>query len=681
MFASSQLPQFIGVNFYTEPKICTYHNAIYVGGTDFFDNQHGIFSQEGHLITSTAFFHKYPPEIKGQPLSINPNTAKNYPVIEDAYFAGHFHNQYGHFLTEFISRIWAYKKYKLKLPILVRTAHCNLTSLISAPWAKTLLDLLDLKKSDFITPVTPIKIKKLTIPDPLFAEQGYCYKHMMDFCHTLGDKAISTLSETSLIKNSNIYFSRSKLRWGTTKTDNEAILDEELKKLGFIIIHPQDHSIFEQISFFRNNNIISGTVGSAFHTSIFSPSPQGVAINMKDYPDINYLIMDGVNNASIDYVTSIDNVIFSSKPDGNFYQTRTIINPKLFAIDLYNFVMHKRNNFSIANMGKAAITYKPNITFQKIKPSQEAKEKTIKVDSRNGQISTNDGSFLNDLLLVTLQINNQYKKNFLMVNSDQPSIIHYGQTAASIFPVNINKINDTISIYIINEEKYLITSNNEAINFETYTPVNFNHTIEKKEGLILLCSILCSIFDPASYSNMEYYNNVYPDLVNSIFEIKNSLHREIYPTINNSTNDFEPLHCHQSQKCLNGKIITHRSNIGDILVKGIIDTSAHSISPIEAITIQLNHQLSDYTIKYTTQAQGEEDWSEWLHEGILAGTKGENKPLIGFSAKIFNIQGEELPCICFAKFNNDEIIHSYTGGVLFSSPNKQKLVGFAVYLA
>lgn len=679
MLISSQLPQFIGANFYTDPRVCTYHNAIYVGGTGYFDNQHGVFSQEGHIITASAFFHKYPSETKDQPLSINPNTAKNYPIIEEAYFAGHFHDQYGHFLTEFISRIWAYKKYNLKLPILVRTAHSSLRSLTSTPWAKDLLDLLDLKISDFIAPITPIRIKKLTIPDPLFAEQGYCYKHMADFCHTLGDKAMSTLSEESLIKNSNIYLSRSKLVAGTVKLDNEQELEKELQELGFVIIHPQDYPVRQQISFFRNNNIVIGAVGSAFHTSIFSSSPKGVAINMKEYPDVNFLTMDGVNNASIDYIIHSD-ILQSSLQNANYGSIKTIKDPKAFARDLCNFVIEKRAFFAIANMGKIAITYKPNIIFQRIKYDSGQGENVVKVDSRSGLITTSIASSFNDLLLVTLKIKNEFDQNFLMVNSNQPSVIQQNQMAALIFPVDICEIDGKVSIYIKNLDQYFtITNNNSRSNFETYTLANFDHKIESKEGLILLCSILSSVLDTNSYSNMEYYNYVYPDIVNSIFDLKNSLHRYTKITYDSYNSGSICLSNKKTTEILTGKTIVHRTGLGDIVTKGFIDVGQSFTNYIEAITIKLDQQSEKYIIKYAAHIKDSE-WTEWVNENETAGTMGQFKPLIGFSAKIFDQYNNEVPCICYAKFVNDETIHSYKGGVLFSSPDKENLIGFAVYL-
>lgn len=679
MLIPSNLPHFIGTNFYNEPKTYLYNNAIYTCCIGYNDNIHGVFSQDGHLITSAAFFYKYPAEMKSHPISVNPNVAKNFPMIEEAFFAGHCHDQYGHFLTEFISRIWAYKQQNLKMPILVKTVNKTLDSLLSTRWAKDLLDLLDLKRSDFISPNTPIRIKNLIVPDPLYAEQGFCYKHMADFCHTLGDKAMESLSEDTLIKNSNIYVSRSKLPCGTIRVDNEHILEEKLKELGFIIIHPQDYLVREQISFFRNNNIVVGIVGSAFHTSIFSPSPQGVAVNMKEYPDINYLTMDGAHNASIDYVIH-DGIVNSPRPNGNYYHTKTIKDPEKFANDLHTFVNKKRNVFSIANMGRNSVAYKPDITFSKIKCKQEEKENIVKVDTRTGLITTKEGEAFNDLLLVTLKTKNQPNQNFLIVNSDTPSTIKHHLIAAPILPVTIDEHEDKISIYIKNIDRYFVTSNNDKVAFETYSVSDFDYSQEHKDGLKLLCSILSSVLDTDSHSNMEYYINIYPDLVNSIFEIKNSLHRDIRLTYGNTADGFIPLSIQEPEKFLNATIVTHRGGIGDIIVKGSIDTGKSYVSSIEAIHIKLNAQSKNYTIKYSVLSKGGK-WTEWLSEGKIAGTKGQNKPIIGFSAKIFDHNQKEIPCVCNAQFANDDTVHSYDGGVLFSSPDDEKLIGFAVYLA
>lgn len=672
MFIASPLSRFIGTNFYNQPKTYLYNDAIYLCGLNHFDNQAGLYSKEGYLITNAAFFHKYPSETKGQALSINPAMAKNFPIIEEAYFAGHLHEQYGHVLTEFISRIWAYKQKNLKMPILVRTT-IPLDSLFSFRWVQALLTLLELKRSDFLITSTPIKIRNLIVPDSLFAEQSYCYKHMIDFCHTLGDKAMTLLSDESIIKNSNIYLSRSKLVCGTILVDNEKKLEEELQQLGFIIIHPEDHSIAEQISFFRNNNIVTGIVGSAFHTSIFSPSPQGVAINMKLYPDINYLTMDGVNNASIDYVIN-NQVTVSKNPNNLYYETKTILNCKEFASDLFNLVQEKRRTFLVPNMGKNSVSYKPKITFYKIQCNNE---KLVQIDTRNNLILIEENEYCNNVILVTLQLHDKSTLSFLIANSDTPLIIKYNFNSYLAIPVIIKNIDDQFFLCLKNTNEKFIVQSNQNVAYQTYSSIKFDYTVEQKEGLKLICSILTSIFDMNSYSNMEYYTMLYPDIVNTLFEIKNNINRNNVITFNNINNNFKSLSNVDNKKFLHGMMIIHISNIGDIAIKGNIDTGNLNNLPIESININLSSE--QYSIKYSI-CDEQNQWTEWLNEGETAGTKGEMKALFGFSARIFDKNKKEISCICNVKFENDDIIHMFKGGELFTPQHKNKLVGIAIYL-
>lgn len=92
---------------------------------------------------------------------------------------------------------------------------------------------------------------------------------------------------------------------------------------------------------FRNNNIVVGPVGSAFYTSIFTPTPCGVALNVKNAVDSNFLMMDGVNEAQINYIQS-GNIVDAEEKDANYYETKTIRDVESFAQTISDLFREKK---------------------------------------------------------------------------------------------------------------------------------------------------------------------------------------------------------------------------------------------------------------------------------------------------------------------------------------------------
>ncbi|GAN61340.1 hypothetical protein ACI01nite_03680 [Acetobacter cibinongensis] len=681
MIIPSPLLPFKGANFYSLPEVSTFKDAIYECGLGHFDGLSGLFTKEGYLINQAAFFHHHPSETKGQPSWINPQSAKTYPVIETAIFAGHLHEQYGHYITEFLSRIWFLKKLNIKAPILVRSFK-DLNEIFSYQWARDLFSLLGLEKKDFLCPDSPLRIKELLVPDALFAEQGYCYQHMAEFCHELGDMALSHLSEETITKNKNIYLSRSDLICGTIKIDNEKEFENELSKLGFLILHPEKLSIYEQISLFRNNNIVVGVLGSAFHTSIFTPAPEGVAINMKDFPDINYLAMDGINSSRIDYVV-YDGLAPSTAPDYNFYATKTIRKPHQAASDIYEFVSKKREKFFIPNMGKRSTGYEVNSRFYKIKTRENY---YVKIDSRTGNVCVDENKFTHDAVLFELD----KKYNFLLSNHENITNVSLMGVAHSGPALSLTVFHNTdgkISLYDPNLDKYVCSlprdqgghlkcDAKKILPWEIYSL----EKIEKKEisnSVDIICSIIALVFSNESWGNADYYINKYRDIFCYVYYLKNNNINENMLNYSSKINGYLAISS-RNNTILQGKIITHRGAIGDVKTNDLIDTGQTFQSSIEGINITTFD--TNYTLKYTVFVK-DESWSEWTSEGEFAGTTGAGKTLSGYSAKLFDKNGQEISIVCHAKFMNDDKIYSYAGGSLFTSPHVSDLIGISICFA
>lgn len=302
------------------PDILTYSDAFYIPQIDYFDGKFGIFSKEGHLILQSAYFEKSPPKLKGQPLWSNPQDVDTRQTLSTAVYVGSPSLQYGHFITEFISRLWFLSNTSLDYSgkLLVHSPY-DIDFIFGHAWVHEIVSSLGLKKNDFICPKLPFRIRELVVPTPAFCEDSYVYRAFPRICHEIRN-ALGSIKPT----HKKIYLSRSKLKSGTVKILNENILEEHLCRNGFEVVHPETLSITSQISLFDPGNFVTGILGSAFHSSIFSKQPFGLALSAKKHISKNFFLMDKANNSNIKY-GKLD-MIASDASYENFYETNIISN-------------------------------------------------------------------------------------------------------------------------------------------------------------------------------------------------------------------------------------------------------------------------------------------------------------------------------------------------------------------
>ncbi|MEE8658611.1 Glycosyltransferase family 61 protein [Acetobacteraceae bacterium EV16G] len=528
----AKFPEHIGINFYSDPEVFTFADAIYVCGYNHFDNLMGVFTREGYLIPQAAFHHQSPSIPKGHPNWTDPAIAASYPAIDAAVFAGHVHDQYGHFITEFISRLWAIKEVRTNEKILVRCAR-GLDEVFTFKWAIELFDLLGLTKDDFICPDHPIRIRKLIVPAPAFTEQGYCYRRMAEYCHTIGDRAMERLDEQKLLKDKDIYVSRSQLICGTVKIDNEIELERHLRDLDFEIIYPEQLSINEQISLFRNNNIVVGPVGSALHTSIFTPAPCGIALNVKSAVDSNFLMMDGVNEAQIDYIQS-DNIVEAEEKDVNYYETKTIRDVESFAQTISDSVREKRNNFYIPNMGRFPLSSHVDVKFYDLLTHEGA---IVKLDPRTGYLSSLDDRFFKNLVLATF-IDGDRERAFLVSGEEKMVniVIHDTSLTGLAIPVDIiENEGGTYAFFMPENQRYLQAIpisqggwvQNKALKILEWERFNLKEktAFSPKPGseIARLLSVMAGLMLPDKPFHLDFYLNQIPEVVSHIVNVKNKM--------------------------------------------------------------------------------------------------------------------------------------------------------------
>jgi capsular polysaccharide biosynthesis protein len=181
--------------------------------------------------------------------------------IEKAIYGGLISVHYGHFILESLSRLW-YSSIDKDTPIIFCSRQKKLR-----PYQEEIFKTLNINNQISIIS-KPTTVKDLIVPSIGFRCRNYFSNRHADFL------SVKQYSQ----KNRRIWLSRSKLKSWVQRVSNEEILENKLYQEGWEIFHPQDHTVEEQLTVFSEASILSGFVGSAFHTLVLIKDFKGKVI-------------------------------------------------------------------------------------------------------------------------------------------------------------------------------------------------------------------------------------------------------------------------------------------------------------------------------------------------------------------------------------------------------------------
>jgi capsular polysaccharide biosynthesis protein len=181
-------------------------------------------------------------------------------VFKGTYiFAGYLIGEYGHFLLESLARLWYIKKHP-EIPIIwIRYVQGQR---YFKPWQEEIFSLLNIRNKQIIIE-KPSFVEKIIVPEPGCILWNYFAIEQA--------KALSVSIIEELKPGKKIWLSRSQFKNSSFLIYNEEQLENTLESQGWLIFHPQEHSVIEQIKMLASAEQIAGFQGSAFHTLVFLP--------------------------------------------------------------------------------------------------------------------------------------------------------------------------------------------------------------------------------------------------------------------------------------------------------------------------------------------------------------------------------------------------------------------------
>ncbi len=194
------------------------------------------------------------------------------PKIEGTFlFGGILLNNFGHFLLESISRLWAYDMFKKFDPYI----------LFYAPWG--IPDYL--KKNNHVHQVFKgfdiplkrliffkeiIKLQRVIIPEQKYGF-GKCRTPNNAFINFIKKFNFRDQLPKAFHDSDKIYVSRSGLSFSQGRPFGETLFETYLQANGYRIIYPEKHTLYEQLAIYKQAKRIIFCDGGAVYSTILLP--------------------------------------------------------------------------------------------------------------------------------------------------------------------------------------------------------------------------------------------------------------------------------------------------------------------------------------------------------------------------------------------------------------------------
>lgn len=320
-----------GLTIEGSPEIRVYRNAAYIPKQHNFDMMQGIYTETGFLVQEAALYEGEPPRLKGHSQWINIRSHEPLLEFDRAIYIGHADLHYGHTITEFMPRLWALPLIRQQgEKLLLHSFHSD-NQIFSTSWFCDLIAIFGLSRDDFIIFRTPTRIRLLTIPGPAFLENNFVYSVFNDYARQRGQNLVA---ESRNKFPEIIYLSREKNFSHERRYEGEAEVTSHLRRMGVRIVFPEEIPISEQITIFRPGNIVIGTLGSAFHTSIFGRNSHIICIS-RDDPTNNFWLMDYFGKHTVNYFQ----VEYEADAAIGIKDNFALPNPEVMAKEIYSLAI------------------------------------------------------------------------------------------------------------------------------------------------------------------------------------------------------------------------------------------------------------------------------------------------------------------------------------------------------
>ena len=230
-------------------------------------------------------------------------------------FLGFLPTGFGHSYTDDLRKLWFLKTEECK--DLIRDGYeLVYTTSKNQPIPQVVLDVFSLAGLDFsntrhINRLT--RFDEVVVPANCFRATEYGRIYCQEYVDLI-DCIKSAVPETTAVKASKLYFTRTKFTAGLSKERGERDIEQVFRGLGYEIVIPEDYSVAEQIQMVENCDHFSATEGSVAHLSLFCKPHTDVVILCKaNYLNFHQIMVNEFADLNTTYIEAHHSSMANSK--------------------------------------------------------------------------------------------------------------------------------------------------------------------------------------------------------------------------------------------------------------------------------------------------------------------------------------------------------------------------------
>lgn len=249
------------------PKIVTVDDALFLpplsappGRRPDINGRGGIFDRDGAFVPASATLRR------GGRHGLEPEAydEAQCQVDEEVLYLGFLMPQYGHAMLEGTARLWAIQALGWQGRLLVHAENPDLLRAPDGAFIPELLDLFGICSSRLLIPAVPTRFRRIHVPWPAFSFSGVVHRCFPAQFERVARQWAGDVTPC----DGPLYLAKN--RSAAVKPDGEAELIAVLERKGFVVAHPQEMSLQEQIRLVNRHRHVVGPLGSALHNHLFS---------------------------------------------------------------------------------------------------------------------------------------------------------------------------------------------------------------------------------------------------------------------------------------------------------------------------------------------------------------------------------------------------------------------------
>jgi hypothetical protein len=278
-----------------EPEVTQHSNATIVRGVlrraqSCFG---GVYDEHGQIVGASRVLRGPDAECFCGPLSGHSPVAETHlPGL--VVYGGVVFANFGHFVLEAFSRLWGIHLHQHKVPIYVQSKDGKLPE-----FATRLYQLAGVSGTINVA-TQDTSFDTVVVPGPSFVARHCAHRVFKDFCLRITDHALG--GRLPRVTEQPLYLSRARLDDAHRSLVGEVVLEDVLRRYGFLVVHPETLDLVEQIRLVNTHRFVVAPIGSALHLLLFSAICNEVVCLNRGPLSTNFVLCDALNATRTVYV-------------------------------------------------------------------------------------------------------------------------------------------------------------------------------------------------------------------------------------------------------------------------------------------------------------------------------------------------------------------------------------------